>query len=140
MGILRPDTRQLPVSFVRDTLAQFATILDALPVRGDITRRQSRHQPPASAPGRRFRQILATMPPSGRPSVFTSPRCRDPASRHEATLFIVQDQVSHIRETACVADATRLPADVAEQHRGVRLAVIVHEHQLLAQLGLEYPR
>lgn len=77
------------------------------------------------------------MPPSGRASVFTSPRCRDPASADERTLFIVEDHVFHVRETACVADATRFPADIAEQHRGVRLAVVVHEHQLLAELVLE---
>lgn len=77
------------------------------------------------------------MPPSGRPSVFTSPRCRDPASVDERTLFIIEDQLSHIRETARVADATRLPANVAEQHRGVRLSVVVHKHQLLTELVLE---
>jgi hypothetical protein len=33
----------------------------------------------------------------------------------------------------------RLPVDVAEEDRGVRLAVVVHEHQLLTKLVLEIP-
>jgi hypothetical protein len=79
------------------------------------------------------------MPLSGS-SGLASPRCRDPASGHEGPLFIVEDQVAHIRQTAGVADATRLPADVAEEHRRVTLAVVVHEHQLLAELVLEVPQ
>jgi hypothetical protein len=47
---------------------------------------------------------------------------------------------SPIRQTASVADATRLPIDVAEEHRRARLAVVVHEHQLLAELVLEVPQ
>ena len=72
--------------------------------------------------------------------MFTSPRCRDPASADEGTLFLVEDQVSRIRQTARVADASRLPVDIAEEDRGVRLAVVVHEHKLLAKLVLEVPQ
>lgn len=129
-------------SFLSDTLAQLTTILDASQSAATPPPTEPRHaQPPearsASAPRRRVRQTVAAIPPSGRPSAFTSPRRRDPARIDERTLFIVEDQVPHIRETACVADAPRLPADIAEQHRGVRLAVVVHEHQLLAELVLE---
>jgi hypothetical protein len=71
--------------------------------------------------------------------VFTSPRCGEPASADEGTLFLVEDQVSRIRQPARVADATRLPLDIAEEDRGVRLAVVVHEHELLAKPVLEVP-
>lgn len=73
-------------------------------------------------------------------SGLAAPRCRDPASGHEGSLLIIEDQVSHIRQTASVADETRLPVDVAEEHRRVTLTVVVHEHQLLAELVLEVPQ
>ena len=71
--------------------------------------------------------------------MFTSPRCRDPASVDEGTFLIVEDQNSRIRQTGSIRDATWLPVDVAEEDRGVWLAVVVHEHQLLAELVLEIP-
>ena len=74
------------------------------------------------------------------PRRFTSPRCRDPASPDKSTLFLVEDQVSRIRQTAHVADATRLPVDIAEEDRGIRLAVVVHKHKLLAKPVLEIPQ
>jgi hypothetical protein len=79
------------------------------------------------------------MPLSGQLSVFTSPRCRDPARLDERPLFIVEDQVPPIRQTPGVGHATRLPVDSAEEDRGVRLAIVVHEHELLAKPVLELP-
>ena len=72
--------------------------------------------------------------------MLTPPRRRDPASADKGTLFLVEDQVSRIRQTARVPDATRLPVDIAEEDRGVRLVVVVHEHKLLAKLVLELPQ
>ena len=55
-------------------------------------------------------------------------------------LFLAQDQVSDIRPTAGVPHAPWLPTDIATEHRGVELAVLVHEHELLAELVSKYPR
>ena len=73
-------------------------------------------------------------------SVFASPRRRDPARRQKRTLFLVEDQVSNIRQTARVPHATWLPTDVTVKHRGISLAVFVHEHELLAEPVLEIPQ
>src|SRR5262249_14100955 len=77
---------------------------------------------------------------AGRLTALTAPRRRDPARNQKRTLFLVEDNVSHIRQTARVADATKLPVDIAEEDRSVRLAVVVHEHKLLAKLVLEIPQ
>jgi len=55
-------------------------------------------------------------------------------------LFLVEDQVSDIRQTARIPHAPRLPTNIAMEHRGVRLAVLMHEHELLAELVLEIPQ
>ena len=55
-------------------------------------------------------------------------------------LFLAQDQVSDIRPTAGVPHAPWLPTNIATEHRGVELAVLVHEHELLAELVLEIPQ
>ena len=52
-------------------------------------------------------------------------------------LFLVKDEVSDIRQTARVGHAAWLPINVAVEHLGVQLMVLVHEHELLAQLVLE---
>jgi len=72
--------------------------------------------------------------------VFTSPRCRIPASAEKGTLLLIENQVSRIRQTSRVAHATRLPVDIPEEDHGVRLAVVVHEHKLLAKPILEVPQ
>ena len=72
--------------------------------------------------------------PAASLSVFASPRCRDPAGDHERTLFVVEDQISRIRPTARVSDATRLPVDIAVKQRRVSIAIVMHEHQLLPEL------
>ena len=84
---------------------------------------------------------LATRFPDGlrrsaaRPSVFASPRRCDPPRHQKRTLFLVEDQVSGIRHTARVPHATRLSIKCR-----VKLAVLVHEHELLAELVLEIPQ
>jgi hypothetical protein len=55
-------------------------------------------------------------------------------------LFLAQNQVSGIRPTAGVPHAPWLPTNIATEHRGVKLAVLVHEHELLAELVLEIPQ
>ena len=55
-------------------------------------------------------------------------------------LFLAQDQVSDIRQTAGIPHAPWLPTNIATEHRGVKLAVLVHEHELLAELVLEIPQ
>jgi hypothetical protein len=72
-----------------------------------------------------------------RPHVATPSR---PARDQKRTLFLVEDKVSYVRQPARVSDATWLPINVAVEHRGVKLAVLVHEHELLAELVLETPR
>ena len=76
---------------------------------------------------------------AGRRSAFASPRRRDPARDQKRTLLLAQDQVSNLRQTARVPHAPWLPINVAVEHRGVKLAVLVHEHELLAELVLEIP-
>jgi hypothetical protein len=68
-------------------------------------------------------------------SVLASPRRRDPARDQKRTLFLVEDKVSYIRQTARVSDATWLPINVAVEHRGVKLAVLVHEDETLDWVG-----
>jgi hypothetical protein len=55
-------------------------------------------------------------------------------------LLLAQDQISDIRPTAGVPHAPWLPTNIATEHRGVKLAVLVHEHELLAELVLEVPQ
>ena len=55
-------------------------------------------------------------------------------------LFLAQDQVSDIRPTAGIPHTPWLPTNIATEHRGVKLAVLVHEHELLAELVLEIPQ
>jgi hypothetical protein len=73
-------------------------------------------------------------------SVLTSPRRRDPARTQKRTLLLVEDQLSDIRQTARVPHAPWFPINVAVEHRGVELAVLMHEQELLAELFSKYPR
>jgi hypothetical protein len=52
-------------------------------------------------------------------------------------LLLVEDEVPDIRHTTCVPHAPWLPINIAAEHRGVKLAVLMHEHELLAELVLE---
>ena len=99
-----------------------------------LQRADPRPRPPAT----RFPDGLRRS--AARPSVFAAPRRRAPARHQKRTLFLAEDQVSDIRQTARVPHTTRLPINVAVEQRGVNLAILVHEHELLAKSVLEIPQ
>ena len=68
---------------------------------------------------------------------FASPGRRDPARHQERPFFPVGDQVAHIWQAACIGDSMRIPVNVTVEDHGVTRAVLVHEHELLAELVLE---
>ena len=51
----------------------------------------------------------------------------------------MEDQITDNRPTIRIADTTRLPASIAEEHRGVTVTVVVHEHEQLAEPVLKAP-
>ncbi len=77
---------------------------------------------------------LGTTPLTGQAERLRVATLSRPARDHERTLFVVEDQVSRLRPTACVSDAVWLPVDLAVKQRRVSVAIVVHEHELLAEL------
>ena len=106
----------------------------------------------SSTPSSLLRASNSGQPPAG--TSGRSPRpCRSaPATASRRHAVAIQQAVTNARSSSLrirsptsgrpPASLTRrgLPVDVAEEHRRVRLDVVVHEHQLLAELVLEVPQ
>ena len=105
--------------------------------RGSLTSRLCTMAASGPPSARNASTRFATTPPSGQLTTLAPPGRCDPAAADEREFLAVQDQDPDVRQAARIAHAARLPVDIDVEQRRVRLAVVVHDHEVLAERILE---